>query len=50
MSSNTSTSAVPSDLVAERRLGWHDFTRATVITCVAVAGVMVLMLLFLRIL
>ncbi|HEU0117767.1 MAG TPA: preprotein translocase subunit SecE [Alphaproteobacteria bacterium] len=41
---------VPADYVAERVAGWHAFTRFTFIQCVAVAGLLVLMLVFLRIL
>ena len=41
---------VPAALVAEHRNEWHNFTRAIVISCVSVAALLLLMLIFLRIL
>jgi len=41
---------VPAELVAEKRAGWMWFTHFTVANCVAVAAILVLMLIFLRIL
>jgi len=41
---------VPPALVAERRAGWHAFTRAIVWNSVAVAATLLLMLLVFRIL
>jgi len=49
-SPSPSPQAVPTALVAERKEGWSAFTRATFIGCVAVAVILVLMLVFLRIL
>jgi hypothetical protein len=39
----------PAALTAERRAGWHAFTRAIVLNCVAVAGVLLLMLLVFKV-
>jgi len=41
---------VPTALLANRRDGWHAFTRFVVINCVAIAAILLLMLIFLRIL
>jgi len=49
-SPSPSQQAVPSALVTERKEGWSAFTRATFISCVAVAVLLVLMLVFLRLL
>jgi hypothetical protein len=43
------SSALPAEMIAERQTGWSQFTRATVITSVAVAGVLILLLLVFRI-
>ena len=53
MSRSNSHSAdphVPEEVVARHRADWHAFTGWTVKTCVAVAIVLLLMLVFLRIL
>jgi len=49
-SHSTEPQAVPADLVAERAAGWHAFTRFTKVNCIAIAALLVLMLVFLRIL
>jgi len=43
-------SPVPAEFIAERKAGWHMFTRFTVVNCVAVIVLLFLMLVFLRIL
>lgn len=51
MAQNSHTTPdVPADLIASRQAGWKAFTRFTVVNCVAIAGILVLMLVFLRIL
>ncbi len=47
---SSSVQSVPKDLIAERMAGWHAFTRFTAANCVAVAVLLLLMLVFLRIL
>ncbi len=47
---NTAEPQVPVDMLRDRRQGWHDFTRFVVLNCLAVAAILVLMLVFLRIL
>lgn len=49
-SHSATPSAVPASLIAERRAGWHAFTRFIVANCVAIAALLLLMLVFLRIL
>ena len=44
------TSEVPAELLARHSNGWKSFTTATTTACVAVAGLLVLMLVFLVIL
>lgn len=41
---------VPAELLADRQANWNGFTRFTVANCVAIAVLLVLMLIFLRIL
>ena len=50
MAKTSAAPKVPADLIAERRAGWHAFTRFTFLNCVAIAGILLLMLVFLRIL
>ena len=45
-----SSGSVPKELISERMAGWHAFTRFTFVNCVAIAILLVLMLVFLRIL
>jgi hypothetical protein len=44
------TADVPKELLARHQEGWSAFTRATTLSCVAIAGILILMLVFLRIL
>lgn len=51
MASNSQqTQPVPASLVAERKASWHAFTRFTALNCIALAVLLLLMLLFLRVL
>jgi hypothetical protein len=49
-SHSTVPQPVPAALIAERTAGWHAFTRFIVANCVTIAGILILMLIFLRIL
>jgi hypothetical protein len=48
-SPNAETAPLPRELIAERQSGWKEFTRATFITCLSVATVLVLLLLVFRV-
>jgi len=49
-SNSTAEPQVPVSMLKERRQGWHAFTRFIVMNCLAVATILLLMLVFLRIL
>ncbi len=50
MSRSSSEARVPAALVNQRRADWHIFIKAVGFNCVAIAVLLLLMLIFLRIL